>query len=59
MCNKPASLAKTLDKNPTPSPNARAVHLEVFTDGNQLRQVDASSFVLHKDRYLNTKGQRQ
>lgn len=31
-----------------PSPNARAVHLEVFTDGNQLRQVNAPSFVLQK-----------
>ena len=38
---------KTLDKNPTPGPNTRAVHFEVFIDGKQLRQVNAPSFVLH------------
>ena len=57
MCNRQALLVKTFDKNPTPGPNARAVHLEVFTDGNQLRQVDAPSFVLHKG--LNKGGRAQ
>ena len=38
MCNKPSLLAKT---------RLRAVHFEVVTDGNQLRQVNALLFVLH------------
>ena len=40
-------MAKTLDKNLKSGPNAKAVHFEVFTDGNQLRIVNAPSFVLH------------
>ena len=38
MCNEPSLLAKT---------RLRAVHFEVVTDGNQLRQVNALLFVLH------------
>lgn len=48
MCNKPSLLAKTLDNNTIPGPNAKAVHFEVSTDGNQLRQVNVPSFVLRR-----------
>ena len=40
-------MAKTLDKNLKSGPNAKAVHFVVFTNGNQLRIVNAPSFVLH------------
>ena len=48
MCNKPSLLEKTLDNNTIPGPNAKVVHFEVSTDGNQLRQVNVPSFVLRR-----------